>query len=148
MKHISIAVSVAVLVFGVAILAQTKTKSMEQELIKLENEWGEALVKRDAASIDRIMADDYICIVDGSVFTKAQYIEYVKSSKEEILSLVIDEWKVGVYGDAAVVMGRTTMKMQSAGKEMTDQVRFTDTWVKRAGRWQCVAAHNSTIAQK
>jgi ketosteroid isomerase-like protein len=149
MKSIAIVVSVAVLAFGVAILAQTQTESVEQELIKLENEWGEAIVKHDAASIDRIMADDYMgTYVDGSFFTKAQYIEYVKSSKEEILSLVIDEWKVGVYGDAAVVMGRTTMKMQSAGKEMTYQVRFTDTWVKRAGRWQCVAAHNSTIAQK
>jgi ketosteroid isomerase-like protein len=150
MKHISIAVSVAVLVFGVAILAQTQTASVEQELIKLENEWGEAIVKRDMASIDRIMVDDYMGIYDGSVFasTKAQYMESLKSSKEEMLSAVIDDWKVRVYGDAAVVIARVTMKMQSAGKEMTSQSRFTDTWVTRAGRWQCVAGHNSTIAQK
>jgi len=150
MKRIPFVVGLVVLVFGVAILAQTKTESMEQELIKLENEWGEAIVKRDTASFDRLMADDYIGINDGSVFapTKAQYIEYVKSSKEEMLSFVIDEWKVRVYGDAAVVMARVTMKMQSAGKEMTSQSRFTDTWVKRAGRWQCVAGHNSTTAQK
>jgi len=149
MKHISIAVSLAVLVFGVAVLAQTQTETVEQELIKLENEWGEALVKRDAASIDRIIADDYMgTYVDGSVFTKAQLIEMVKSHKEEMLSFVIDEWKVRVYGDVAVVTARITVKMQLAGKEMTDQSRFTDTWVKRAGRWQCVAGHNSTIAQK
>jgi uncharacterized protein (TIGR02246 family) len=150
MKSIVIAVCVAVLVFGVAILAQTKTESIEQELIKLENEWGEAILKRDMASIDRVMADDYMGIYDGSVFasTKAQYMDYLRSMKEEILSLVMDEWKVRAYGDAAVVMARVTMKTQSAGKEMTNQSRFTDTWVKRAGRWQCVAAHNSTIAQK
>jgi len=150
MKRMVIAVCVAVLFFGVAIPAQTKTESMEQELIKLENEWGEAVVKRDTASFDRIIADDYTGINDGSVFapTKAQYIEYVKSSKEEMLSFVADEWKVRVYGDAAVVMARVTIKMRSAGKEMTYQSRFTDTWVKRAGRWQCVAGHNSTIAQK
>jgi len=152
MKRIVIAVSVAVLVFGAAILAKTQTESVEQELIKLENEWGEAIVKRDAASIDmlrdRIMADECIGMYDGSVFTKAQYFEFVKSIKEEILSFVIDEWKVRVYGDAAVVMARGTMKMRLAGKETTNQWRFTDTWVKRAGRWQCVALHNSTIAQK
>jgi hypothetical protein len=45
-------------------------------------------------------------------------------------------------------MARNTMKVRSAGKETTDQNRFTDTWIKRDGRWQCVAAHNSTIAQK
>jgi hypothetical protein len=140
------------LVFGVAILAQTQSESVQQELINLENEWGEAVVKRDAASIDmlrgRIMADEYIMMYDGSVFTKDQYFEMVESIKEEILSFVMDEWKVRVYGDAAVVMARGTMKMRLAGKETTNQWRFTDTWVKRAGRWQCVAGHNSTIAQK
>jgi ketosteroid isomerase-like protein len=141
MKRTAFAVSVAVVVFGVTILAQTQTGSVEQGLIKAENEWGEAVVKRDAASIDmlrdRIIADEYIMIYDGSAFTKAQYFELAKSIKEDILSFVMDEWQVRVYGDAAVVMGRGTMK-----------TRFTDTWVKRAGRWQCVAAHNSSIAQK
>jgi len=151
MKRIVFVVGLVVLAFGVAILAQTQTESVEQELMKLENEWGEAVVKRDAASIDMLrdrMADECIGMYDGSVFTKAQYFEIVKSIKEEILSFVIDEWKVRVYGDAAVVMGRGTMKMRLAGKETTNQWRFTDTWVKRAGRWQCVAGHNSTIPQK
>jgi ketosteroid isomerase-like protein len=152
MKRIAIAVSVAVLIFGAAVLAKTQAESVEQELIKLETEWGEAVVKRDAASIDmlrdRLIADEFIMIYDGSVFTKAQYFEYAKSIKEEILSFSMDEWNVRVYGDAAVVMGRGTMKMRSAGKETTTHWRFTDTWVKRAGRWQCVAGHNSTIAQQ
>jgi hypothetical protein len=62
MKRTAFAVSVAVVVFGVTILAQTQTGSVEQGLIKAENEWGEAVVKRDAASIDmlrdRIIADE------------------------------------------------------------------------------------------
>jgi len=152
MKRIAFAIGLVVLLFGIGILAQTQTGSVEQELIKLENEWGEAIVKRDAASIDmlrdRLMADEFVMMYDGSVFTKAQYFEYAKSIKEEILSFVMDEWDVRIYGDAAVVMARGTMKTRLAGKETTNQWRFTDTWVKRAGRWQCVAGHNSTIAQK
>ena len=58
MKRTAIAVSVAVLVFGVAILAQTQTDSVEQELIKLEDEWAEAWLRSDVAFFDRIMADD------------------------------------------------------------------------------------------
>jgi len=148
MKHIAIAVCVVGLLFGGIILAQTQTESVEQELIKLENEWGEAIVKRDAASIDMLMADEFIAIYDGSAFTKAQYFEFVKSMKEEILSFVMDEWQVRVYGDAGVAMARSTTKTRLAGKETTNKLRFTDTWVKRDGRWKCVAAHNSTIAQK
>jgi ketosteroid isomerase-like protein len=144
-------VSVAGLVFGVAILAKTQTGSVEQELIKLEYEWLEAIVKHDIASIeklDRMLADEFIMTSDGSISTKAQYIEFAKSHKEEFLSFVMDEWKVRVYGDAAVVMARSTYKMRLAGKETTYQNRFTDTWIKRDGRWQCVAEHGSTIAQK
>ena len=152
MNRIVFAVSLIVLVFGVAVPAQTQTESVEQGLINLEKEWGQALVKRDTASIDmirdRLMADEFIGMNDGFVFTKAQYFEIVKSIKEEILSFEMDEWNVRVYGDAAVVMARGTMKMQLAGQETTIQWRFTDTWIKRDGRWQCVAAHNSTIAQK
>jgi len=152
MKRIVLAAGLVILVFGLAILAQTQTESVEQKLIKQENEWGDALVKRDAASIDmlrnRLIADEFIMMFDGSVFTRAQYFEYVETIKEEILSFVMDEWTVRVYGDAAVVMGRGTMKMRLAGKETTNQWRFTDTWIKRAGRWQCVAGHNSTITQK
>jgi len=94
------------------------------------------------------MADEYIGMNNGSIFTRAQYFENVKTIKEEILSFVVDKWKVCVYGDAAVVMARLTIKMRLVGKETTNQSRFTDTWIKRAGRWQCVAGHNSTIAQK
>jgi ketosteroid isomerase-like protein len=151
MKRMAIAVCIGGLIFGAAILTQAQTPSVEQELIKLENEWGQAVVKRDAASVgmirDKILADEYIGISDGFVFTKAQYFELVKSL-EDYLSFVMDEWNVHVYGDTAVAMARVTVKMRSAGKETTSQSRFTDTWIKRDGRWQCVAGHYSTIAQK
>ena len=50
MKPVIFTVVFVVLVFAIGILAQTQTESVEQELIKLENEWGEAVVKRDACN--------------------------------------------------------------------------------------------------
>jgi uncharacterized protein (TIGR02246 family) len=149
MKRIAFTVSVAVLVIGLVILARTQTASVEQELIKMETQWGEAWTKHDATSVDKLLADDFmVTMPDGSVLTKAQILEVIRSYKEEVTSLVTDEWKVRVYGDAAVVTARNTYKMQSAGKEDTFHERFTDTWIKREGQWRCVAAHNSSIAQK
>jgi ketosteroid isomerase-like protein len=151
MKRMTIGISMVGLVFGVFVLAQTQTQRVEQELINLEKEWVDAVVKHDTASVEklsRMMADELILTFDGSNSTKDQLLESVKSGETEILSWTIDEWKVGVYGDAAVVMARNTMKARSAGQEETYQNRFTDTWIKRDGRWQLVAAHNSTIAQK
>jgi ketosteroid isomerase-like protein len=149
MKSIAIAVSVVALAFGVGILAQTQTESVEQELIKLENEWAEAWVKSDVAFFDRIMADDYTWTSPwGEVFTKAHNLALIKSREDVITSWVVAEMKVRVYGDAAVVSGFDTVKETYKGEDVSGQNRFTHTWVKLAGRWQCVAGHSSEIAQK
>ncbi len=66
----------------------------------------------------------------------------------EMVSFVFDEWQVRVYGYVGVLMARATTKMRLAGKETTNQLRFTDIRVRRDGRWRCVAVHNSTIVQK
>jgi ketosteroid isomerase-like protein len=96
-----------------------------------------------------MVTDDFIgTMPDGTLYTKAQALEFIKTYEGNVTSMVTDEWKVRVYGDAAVVTARNTVKMQLAGKEVTSQERFTDTWIRRDGRWKCVAGHNSTIAQK
>jgi len=149
MKRIAIAISVVVLVFGVAILAQTQTESVEQELIRLENEWNDAWVNRNIAIFDRVEADDYFMTSDeGNIITKAQDIADVKSGEDVATSVVSDEFKVRVYGDAAVVTYRMAVKGQFKGKDNSGLFRWTDTWIKKDGRWQCVAAHLSRIAQK
>jgi len=153
MKRIAIAVSMAVLVFAAAFQAQTpvqtQTADVEQELIKLENEWADAWVKSDVAFFDRIIADDYTWTAPwGEVWTKAQDLALVKSGKVVITSWVLAEMKVRVYGDAAVVTGRSTIKETYKGEDVSGQYRWTHTWVKRAGRWQCVAGHSSETVQK
>jgi ketosteroid isomerase-like protein len=153
MKLIAIAVCVVVSVLAVASIAQTpakpKSESVKQELIKLENGWNDAVLKRDLAFLDRILADDFtIGEVDGTVTTKAQLLAYIKSGEYAVASSVYADVKVRVYGDAAVVMGHTAEKSRFKGADMTGEYLWTDTWVKIAGRWQCVAAHSSKIAQK
>ena len=149
MKRIACAVGLVVLVFGVAILARTQTQSVEQELMKLEDEWGNALIKHDPAPLDKVLADDFMgTTANGGVYPKAQLLEFVKSGKEDIISMVGDELIVRVYGDAAVVTFRDTIKMRVKGKETTYLERYTDTWIRRDARWQCVASHGSRIAQK
>ncbi len=128
MKRIAFAVGLVVLVFGVAILAQTQTASVEQELIK---------------------ADDFINTdSDGVVKTKAQTMSSLKSGEEVVTSAVNDDFRVRVYGDAAVVTFHFASKSQTKGKDTSVQERITDTFIKLAGRWQVVAEHVSKIAQK
>ena len=149
MKHIASAVCLVVLVFGVAILAQTQTGTAEQELMKLVKGWEQSVVKLDVAFMEGILADDYTWTdPTGKIHSKAEEIASIKSGQGLVTSNVDDEVKIRVYGDAAVVTGRTTAKWIEKGKESSGQIRWTDTWIKRNGRWQCVADHVSNIPQK
>jgi ketosteroid isomerase-like protein len=149
MIRIAFALGLGVLIIGVPIPAQLKSGSVEQELIKLEKGWNDALARHDWAFIDQILANDYITTdSDGVVADKAQEMVILKSGEEAVASAVSDDFKVRIYGDTAVVTYRWNYKGQFKGKESTGQERYTDTWVRRGGRWQCVAAHASRIAQK
>jgi len=129
----------------------TERVTAEQELIKLENRWNDAIVKHDWAFFDQILADDYISTdFDGNVGTKADFLEFLRSGESVIASSIVDDMKVRIYGDTAVVTGRTTtVNEQYQGKDLSGQYRWTDTWVKYyLGRWRCVAEHISRIAEK
>jgi ketosteroid isomerase-like protein len=134
--------------------AQTPTKTAtdptdaEQMILRLEQEGREATLKNDVEANDRLLADNWINInPDGSVTTKARLMELLKTSPFKIMSIDTDEVMVRVYGDAAVVTGRSTSKRagQAAGEIVTRQVRFTRVYARRQGRWQVVSAHNTLI---
>jgi ketosteroid isomerase-like protein len=153
MNRIVVAVSVAVLVFAVGAQsqtpAQTKTGTAEQDLLKLVQDWSNAEAKADVAFLDRILADDWeFTEADGVVTSKAQFLAALKSGDVVGISSVLDNIKVRVYGDAAVVTGRETFKAKVRGKDISSIGQWTDTWIKKAGRWQCVATHESLITQK
>jgi ketosteroid isomerase-like protein len=155
MKRIALALSMMVLVFAIAAQAQApaQTGSEEQGLIKLENEWADAWIKRDGGAYARFLADDYISTNSyGDMKTKAESIAWLKSdwlkSHEKTISLIPHDFRIRVYGDAAVINFRMTYRNQVDGRESSGQDQITDVWIKRGGQWQCVASHSSQIAQK
>jgi ketosteroid isomerase-like protein len=153
MKRLLILVSFGVLVMAVVVWAQKtdqpKSGNAEQELIKLEKDWSEATVKGDLAFLDKILAAELTDTdSEGTVWTKAQDLANLKSGDMKVTSAVADDIKVRVYGNVAVTTGRNINKISFKGKDQSGQYRWTDTWVKRAGRWQCVASHGSKILQK
>jgi len=63
----------------------TERVSAEQELIKLEKGWNEALVKHDWAFIDQILADDFLTTdSDGVIANKAQEMVILRTGEETV----------------------------------------------------------------
>jgi|ERR1044071_1681447 ketosteroid isomerase-like protein len=142
------------LLFSAMAAGQTASKKtsadakLEQALMQMERDWSAAYLSHDTAVVARILADDYLGTDGRGVMTdKAQEIEDARAAdaNRKVLSEFIDDMKVRLYGDTAIVNGRTTEKLEINGKELIIQYRRTDVFVKRNGRWQCVSFHGSRI---
>ena len=120
----------------------------QAELERLEKERAEAVIKGDTAALDKMTADDYMLTdVNGKMRSKSETMEAIKSGAIKLTSNDIDDVKVHVYGNAAVVTGRSTAKGTIDGKEMEGPVRFTRVYVRRNGTWQSVAFQQTRISQ-
>jgi ketosteroid isomerase-like protein len=140
---------IATIAFGLAscIPYLATAQSAEQQLKKLEMQWADAGVKKDLAVIDRLLADDFITTdPEGEVFTKTEEIAFLESGEDIVSSAALSDIKVRVYGDAAVVTYVYKAKETLKGRDVSGTSRWTDTWVKRGGSWQCAASHGSMIA--
>jgi ketosteroid isomerase-like protein len=147
----SLVVALGLALSAVAFAAEKNTSpsspaSDEAVILKIEQDWADALVKADVAAIEKFVAEDWIVTdPEGMIVTRAQETADLKSGTVKFESFHNDELKVRVVGDTAVVHGLETEKSSFRGKDSSGQYRFTDTFVKRNGQWQCVATHLSRV---
>jgi ketosteroid isomerase-like protein len=136
----------ALLSIGHAAAQRSKDDSQETKLIVMEHLWNEAQVNRDARALDAMLGGEFVNTeYDGEVSDKAQFLADIKDPHFNLSSLTIQDLKVSMYGDSAVVVGIYHTKGTYQGKPYEHSGRFTDTWVFTNARWQCVASHTSLL---
>lgn len=121
----------------------------EQEIKRLAHEWLDAGRLRDRATLERILADDFVIAgwqPAGRLADKQFYIEdCMRPVDIQQGSYSFDRWKFRVYGETAVVNCLLDIHAVVNGSEWGAEVLVTDVWVKRQDAWQCVARHTSPI---
>ena len=91
-----------------------------------------------------VLDEDFvITFEDGSTYSKTGYLSYSASSSTHIESVEIPEMKIRVHGDTAIVTGVYHERGIDAQRAYDYRDRFTDVWMKKAGKWRLVAAHYS-----
>jgi uncharacterized protein (TIGR02246 family) len=137
-----------VLVFVVCFGGATAQENAAEAVRKLERAWLDAYEQHDAKAMDEIVADDFtITFPDGSMQTKAQIIASLKSPRPAAgpsVKFHTEQVQARAYGDTVVLVGMVATEITRDGKTMSEtKQRYTDTYVKRNGRWQVVASHLS-----
>ena len=125
-------------------LAQTPA---QQEVLQFERDACKAFVDADVGALERVLAADFtLTHSNGEVSTRADEINELHSGKVHYDVFENYDMLARLYGDSvAVVLGKTRVKGTADGKPFDRVVQFTDTLIKRDGRWQLAAGHVSRI---
>jgi Domain of unknown function (DUF4440) len=126
-------------------LAQDDTAAVVRELTQIEQQLGATWKSGECAAWGAMISPEWSVIhVTGEVITRAEALEMCKAPVAPIETFAIDNVSVRVFENAAVVTGRTTAT-SGGGKPVTVTLRFTDVFIRRAGRWQVVASHATRL---
>jgi hypothetical protein len=147
-------IGVLLLALAVGGFAQTQKNGVgqasdatTQALIDAENRWVDALVKADLTALDAIFDDTYVDTDEHSQRgSKQDVLSVLKSGDLKLDSIKLSDMQVHVYGDSAVVIGSAMQAGSFLGRPLADKIIFTDTFIKRKGKWRAVASHRSVAA--
>jgi ketosteroid isomerase-like protein len=112
---------------------------MEEELVRMEEEFADAIVKNNPEEIREFVTEDWIIInADGGIIDRKRFLEVIESGTLTHEMMESDDMRVRVYGDSAVVSSLTRSKGKFMGQEFTTHERSTDVFVRLDGQWRCV----------
>ena len=114
-------------------------------LLRLEDEWALALIRRDAAVFRRLLADRFIYTEDDRTMSRDDVLHEIVAGADTVKSAHNEDMHVHRFGATAVVTGWLVVAGLGPGGPFDRRYRFTDTWVRRGGRWQIVAAHDYLV---
>jgi uncharacterized protein (TIGR02246 family) len=135
--------------FLILISQNVLSQNKDIEILKtLNREWLDSYTTKDAATLNKIFADDFVLISHtGTKMAKKNIIDNLKN--QETVSVSIDSLDVKLLTEnVGVVTAYTTFVVKSDGKDMTGKNCYQDIYMKRNGKWVAVNAHVTLLSFK
>ena len=123
--------------------------SDQQILIQLEKDWDRAFLHGDIEFLRNVLADEFVATYDdGSKGDKAGELKLAEEFDQQVEASVLDDFAVKIYGDTAIVWFARHLAGPRQGQRVEVHFRFTDVFVMRDGRWQCVSSQSTKVPEK
>ena len=108
--------------------------------------WDKAIVRKDRAAIEENMAQDFRQIDgQGNIETRNSFVEGLMAAELEIDPYAVEEFQVRLYGDVALLSGRTKMTGRYEGKQFHSHYRYIDVYVRGSQGWKIVSVQISKL---
>lgn len=113
-------------------------------LAQIEQTWARSLEQSDTAALGCILADEFEDAgPEGKLSDRATTL--AKAGERRAVHHELSDLHPHVQGDFGYIRGMAAA-VDATGKTVA-RVRFTDVYVYREGRWQCVAGHESMVTE-
>ena len=124
---------------------------LARQLKKLVDDWAAAELHGDTAFLERALAEDFVGVGPrGFMLTKEQWLSRHQAGNLKYQSFGLDEVRVRLYGDAAVVVCRETAEGiyedENGRYDLNEQFRATLILVRQQEHWLLAGLHLSPIA--
>ena len=121
----------------------------EKQLLMIQQQLARAWVEQDRAFIERVLAPEWsVTQADGTIRSRATVLHDAFVARTvSIESMVVDDVTVTLFGNTAIVRGRTQATGVVGDQSRSARLRFTDTFIKRNGQWQAVASQATTLVR-
>ena len=116
----------------------------------LEQDWNNAIWKRDKAWFDKNYAPDFTSIssTTARVMNKAEDIADTMNGKDTMEMVETTGMNIRIDRNFAVITGTFRTKgKDEKGSAFDRKIRYTDTWIKREGRWYAWSSQGTTIPE-
>ncbi len=146
--------AVFLLIASSAALAQPVNSNSAEanQLIQLEERWNRASQRKDANTIAGMITSDYFYTgTEGEVGNGALLLKHAREGEADeprYQSYKIDDVRVRIYGNTAVVTGRWTGSGTTQNKNAIAQERWTDVWIRHDDSWKCVCSQSTKIERR
>lgn len=120
-----------------------------EEIRRLDREINVATWTGDALWFAENLAEDFVMITpSGSIRSRADVIRELSTPGLKMDPYESTEVRIRMYEGASVVTGRILQRFVLGGARFANDLRYTDTWVKRKGGWLLASSHISAVAVK
>ncbi|MGI9166829.1 MAG: nuclear transport factor 2 family protein [Pyrinomonadaceae bacterium] len=119
---------------------------IEEQLRQMNDQWVKALVRGDGATLDLIMADDFLFAYPMEGDDKAQFIGDVVSGDVRVEYLTRENISVRIWGATAVLTGKDSAKWSYKGRDFSGHYKIVHVYSFRDDRWQLVSVQACPIS--
>ncbi len=130
--------------------AHAHKRIYKQQIEALEDQWRVAQLADDVATMDELLAPDYLGIsMNGQINDKDQQLDRMRNRTLVVSSIALSDVKIKLVGQVAIVTSRAQVEGSSEGVTMHGMFRYTRIYRRYPdGTWKITNFEVTPIAGK